>query len=94
MQNHKKQMSLTSLVVAGLLASSISMANDGHDHSHEMSGSKDTEKCAGIVKKGMNDCGANGHACAGKAKKDNDPNEWITVSKGTCAKIAGGRVVK
>ena len=32
-------------------------------------------KCKGIAKKGQNDCGANGHACSGKAAKDNDPNE-------------------
>ncbi len=25
------------------------------------------EKCAGIAKKGMNDCGAKGHECSGKA---------------------------
>lgn len=51
------------------------------------------EKCAGIVKAGQNDCGANGHSCAGQAKKDNDANEWIAVPKGTCSKIAGGRIV-
>lgn len=51
------------------------------------------EKCAGIVKKGMNDCAANGHSCGGMAKTDNDAKEWIYVPKGTCAKIAGGHVV-
>ncbi len=52
------------------------------------------EKCAGIAKTGKNDCGANGHACGGQAKKDNDPNEWIYVPKGVCDKIAGGKVLK
>lgn len=47
------------------------------------------EKCAGIVKAGMNDCGTGGHACAGKASKDSDAEEWIYVPAGTCAKIAG-----
>ena len=56
-------------------------------------GSGDKEKCAGIVKAGQNDCGANGHSCSGKAKTDGDPNEWIYVPKGTCQKIVGGRVV-
>ena len=51
-------------------------------------------KCKGIVKKGQNDCGANGHACAGKAAKDNDPNEWIYVPEGVCKKITGGVVLK
>ena len=57
-------------------------------------GKEGMEKCAGIVKAEMNDCGANGHACAGQAKVDNDPNEWIYVPEGTCEKIVGGRVVK
>jgi len=50
------------------------------------------EKCTGIVKVGMNDCGTSKHACAGMAKVDNDPEEWIYVPKGTCKKIAGGKV--
>ena len=50
------------------------------------------EKCQGIAKAGMNDCGANGHACAGMAETDGDPNEWIFVPEGTCDKIVGGRV--
>lgn len=48
------------------------------------------EKCAGIVKAGMNDCGTSKHACAGQAAADNDPEEWIFVPTGTCRKIAGG----
>ena len=48
------------------------------------------EKCAGVAKTGMNDCGTSVHACAGQAKADNDAEEWIYVPAGTCAKIAGG----
>ena len=51
-------------------------------------------KCAGVAKKGQNDCGANGHSCGGKAKKDNDKNEWVYVPEGVCEKIAGGVVLK
>lgn len=47
------------------------------------------EKCFGIVKKGMNDCGTASHSCSGEAKTDNDPNEWITVPSGLCKRIAG-----
>jgi uncharacterized membrane protein len=47
------------------------------------------EKCAGVAKKGQNDCGANGHACGGKAAKDNDPKEWVYVPSGVCKKIGG-----
>jgi uncharacterized membrane protein len=53
---------------------------------------KDVEKCQGIVKAGMNDCGTSSHACAGQSKVDGDPEEWIIVPKGTCEKIVGGKV--
>lgn len=53
----------------------------------------DTEKCAGIVKAGHNDCKANGHACAGMSKKDKDSNEWVALPKGTCTKIVGAKVI-
>ena len=51
------------------------------------------EKCAGVAAKGKNDCGANDHSCAGHAKKDNDPNEWVYLPAGVCEKIAGGKVL-
>jgi uncharacterized membrane protein len=54
----------------------------------------ETEQCAGIVKAGMNDCGTSEHGCAGMAKTDRHAEEWITLPKGTCEKIAGGTVVK
>lgn len=50
------------------------------------------EKCQGIAKAGMNDCGTSQHACAGQAAADGDAEEWIYVPAGTCAKIAGGTV--
>ncbi len=52
------------------------------------------EKCAGIAKKGMNDCGSldGKHQCAGQATADDDPNEWVYVPQGTCAKLTGGVV--
>ena len=54
----------------------------------------ETERCAGIVKTGMNECATSEHACAGMAKEDFDPEEWITLPKGTCDKIAGGTVIE
>lgn len=52
------------------------------------------EKCAGVAKAGQNDCGAldGSHACAGQAKADADPNEWVYVPAGTCTKIVDGKV--
>jgi len=54
------------------------------------------EKCFGVAKKGMNDCSSNksAHSCAGQAVKDRDPHDFIAVPKGTCAKIAGGKLMK
>lgn len=49
------------------------------------------EKCYGIVAKGMNDCAAPGHSCAGQSKADNHPQEWIYVPAGMCDRIAGGK---
>ena len=46
------------------------------------------EKCFGIAKKNMNDCGTASHSCAGKAVKDNAPEEWKFVAKNE--KLAAG----
>ena len=50
------------------------------------------EKCYGIVKAGMNGCGAadKSHSCAGIAKTDASGVEWIALPTGTCEKIVGG----
>jgi uncharacterized membrane protein len=49
------------------------------------------EKCAGVAKAGGNDCGSldSSHKCGGMSTKDDDPNEWVYVPKGTCEKIGG-----
>ena len=54
------------------------------------------EKCAGIAKAGMNDCGAidGKHGCAGQAAKDRASDEWMYLPTGTCKKIAGGKLKK
>jgi uncharacterized membrane protein len=51
--------------------------------------SQPMEKCYGIAKAGQNDCGTARHSCAGKAAKDNAPDEWKYVPKGTCEKMGG-----
>lgn len=52
------------------------------------------EKCYGVNATGKNDCAATGnHSCAGMAKRANDPNSWIYVPVGTCAKIEGGSLM-
>jgi len=76
-----------SLAVAGILsASAANIATAVPDQPEQW------EKCAGIAKAGMNDCGAldGSHGCAGQAKADNLDYEWVYVPKGTCEKITGG----
>lgn len=48
------------------------------------------EKCYGVAKAGKNDCQTDTSSCAGTSKKDNQPDAWIAVPKGTCQKIVGG----
>lgn len=48
------------------------------------------EKCYAIVKAGMNDCATATHSCASSATKDNQPDAFLLLPKGTCTKIVGG----
>lgn len=50
------------------------------------------EKCYGIAKAGKNDCGTKKHGCAGVAKTDGVPDEWLFLPKGVCEKIVGGNL--
>lgn len=78
--------------LGGVLA--LGLAGAGTGMADEDKPEAETERCAGIVKAGMNDCATSTHSCAGMAKEDYDPEEWITLPKGTCDKIAGGTVVE
>ena len=71
--------------LASLIAMSLSVAV-----STAAAAPGDSEKCAGIVKAGQNDCGTSKSACAGTSKVDRDPEAWINVPKGTCSRIVGG----
>ena len=81
-----------SAALAGFLASAA--LSDSSLRSMPKPKWKGYEKCAGIARKGQNDCGAKGHGCAGHAKKDADPKEWIYVPKGLCKKIVGSKTIK
>jgi len=80
MRNSKKAV-LVSLFAMGfaMMASSANAGKPGF------------EKCLGVAKAGMNDCGSSKHACAGMAKTDADPEEWVYVPEGTCEKLAGNK---
>jgi uncharacterized membrane protein len=73
--------------VASLLALGVAAAG-----TEALAAKGDNEKCAGIVKAGKNDCGTSVSSCAGTSKVDNDKEAWVFLPKGSCEKIAGGRV--
>ncbi|HYP68032.1 MAG TPA: DUF2282 domain-containing protein [Thiobacillaceae bacterium] len=79
---------LINSAVAGVLALGGTLAS-----APALAAKAGMEKCAGIAKAGKNDCASATNSCAGMAQADNDPAAWIYVPKGTCDKIAGGKVV-
>ncbi len=79
-----KQAAAVTAAVSSVLSLGLSL-----DPDPALAGKPGFEKCAGIVKAGLNDCGTSKHDCSGKATKDNDPEEWIYVPDGTCKKIVG-----
>ena len=80
----KHSKSITTTLASGLIALSMGLLS-----ANAIAGKPGFEKCKGIVKAGMNDCGTSKHACAGMAKVDKDPEEWVYVPEGTCAKLVG-----
>jgi len=50
------------------------------------------EKCYGIAKAGKNDCQTAKSSCAGTSKKDAQADAWVSVPKGACEKIVGGKL--
>ena len=73
--------------MAGLMVLGVAAASG-----QALAAKGDVEKCAGIAKAGKNDCGTAKSSCAGTAKMDNDVEAWVLVPKGTCDKIAGGKI--
>ena len=74
------------LIVSSALASLFALGGLSVAHAAD---DGPLEHCFGVVKAGANDCATGTHACAGQAKKDNDPTEWTYVARGTCSKMGG-----
>lgn len=51
------------------------------------------EKCAGVVKAGLNDCASEEHICAGMNSDDGNETDWLWLPTGTCKKIAGAHLI-
>lgn len=49
------------------------------------------EKCFGVAKAGKNDCQTAKSSCAGTSKTDSQADAWISVPKGVCDKLVGGK---
>ena len=75
------QSAIASLFVLGTLASGNALAAKAG-----------FEKCEGVVKAGMNDCGTSKHSCSGQAKTDSDKEEWLYVPEGKCKKIVAATI--
>ncbi len=80
---------LATSAVASLLALGLGLASNA-----ALAAKGDFEKCAGIVKAGMNDCQTASSACAGTSKVDGQKDAWVYLPKGTCEKIVGGHRVQ
>lgn len=50
------------------------------------------EKCYGVAKAGKNDCQTAHSSCAGTSKKDGQGDAWVSLPKGVCEKLVGGKL--
>jgi len=78
-------------IIRGAIASMLALGIVG-TATQALAATGDSEKCAGIAKAGKNDCGTSKSSCAATIKVDRDTEAWVLVPKGTCEKIAGGRL--
>ena len=74
-------------VIRSALMGLLALGVAGATAAQTQSGPK--EKCYGVSKAGQNECASGKHSCAGTSRKDNDPDYWKLVAKGTCVKIGG-----
>jgi len=47
-------------------------------------------QCFGVNAIAKNDCAAGSHSCAGQATKARDPQSFVLLPAGACAKLDGG----
>jgi len=77
---------IASAVAAALAIPTMALAGPAPKPTYE------AEKCYGIAKAGKNDCQTANSSCAGTSKKDAQADAWISVPKGACEKIIGGKL--
>jgi uncharacterized membrane protein len=75
----------TSLTIAAALSTALLLGATAQAQGN-------IEKCYGVSTAGKNDCQTATSSCAGTSKKDAQNDAWLSVPKGTCEKIVGGRL--
>jgi len=91
MSDHTIKNAIAAVIALGLSCSSTaSLAEENAGTMNMNNNIKGMEKCYGIAKAGMNDCGNANHQCAGEGKINGDKKEWLIVPTGLCSKIVGG----
>lgn len=83
-------MSVTTALTPAMAASQQNQTNTAGQDMMQAPPVNGMEKCFGIVKAGMNDCGNSSHGCSGEAKQDRSTTDWMFVPTGLCKKIVGG----
>ncbi len=80
----------TKTLLGSALAAATSIATAGAFAGPAAQPEFSFEKCYGVAKAAQNDCQTATHSCAGTSTADNQPDAWIYVPAGTCAKLTGG----
>lgn len=86
-------MKSSNLILKSALAGVIALGVTGLAQTASASGMSGhmakVEKCYGVNAAYKNDCQSPGHSCAGQDAKAHDPNAFVAVPEGLCAKIGG-----
>ena len=80
---------LSAALVSLLAAGALGAATSAHA-ADKMAGHMNMEKCYGVNAAMKNDCQSPGHSCAGQDSKARDPQAFVAVPAGLCAKLDGG----
>ena len=79
-------MTNTRIAIASALAAALVLPAAAQAQGNMM------EKCYGVSKAGKNDCQTAASSCAGTSKKDSQSDAWVSVPKGVCEKLVGGKL--
>lgn len=81
----KKSAIFTAVAAAVALTAGVAFAEGGIEKCKVVKDGK------GLIKEHKADCAGSNHSCAGQ-NKAGDPESWIMVPKGQCAKINAGKL--